>query len=101
MKLYVGSARKSLVLLVGTNSVKGWRRVLALAVAVLFLIYPFAPTALAGPGPAKAASNSGRASSPQGGCALNSPRGKISHVIYVQFDNAHFTRDNANVPSDL
>ena len=101
MKLYVGSARKGLVLLVGRNSIKGWRRVLALAVAVLFLIYPVAPTALAGPGPAKAASNSGRASSPQGGCALNSPRGEISHVIYIQFDNAHFTRDNANVPSDL
>jgi hypothetical protein len=23
------------------------------------------------------------------------------HVIYVQFDNVHFTRDNPNVPSDL
>jgi hypothetical protein len=34
-------------------------------------------------------------------CALNSPSGKIHHVIYVQFDNLHFTRDNPNVPSDL
>ncbi len=25
----------------------------------------------------------------------------IQHVIYVQFDNTHFTRDNPNVPSDL
>lgn len=35
------------------------------------------------------------------GCQLNSPRGNIQHVIYVQFDNTHFTRDNPNVPSDL
>src|SRR5215469_572310 len=25
----------------------------------------------------------------------------IQHVIYVQFDNVHFLRDNPNVPSDL
>lgn len=25
----------------------------------------------------------------------------IQHVIYIQFDNVHFTRDNPNVPSDL
>src|SRR5213076_1560823 len=25
----------------------------------------------------------------------------IKHVIYVQFDNTHFLRDNPNVPSDL
>ena len=25
----------------------------------------------------------------------------IKHVIYVQFDNTHFTRDNPNIPSDL
>jgi hypothetical protein len=35
------------------------------------------------------------------GCQLNSPSGAIQHVIYVQFDNTHFTRDNPNVPSDL
>ena len=34
-------------------------------------------------------------------CQLNSAKGKIQHVIYVQFDNTHFTRDNPNVPSDL
>ncbi len=34
-------------------------------------------------------------------CPLNSPTGQIQHVIYVQFDNTHFTRDNPNVPSDL
>jgi hypothetical protein len=35
------------------------------------------------------------------GCTLNSAKGKIRHVIYIQFDNVHFTRDNPNVPSDL
>jgi hypothetical protein len=34
------------------------------------------------------------------GCQLGSG-GKIKHVIYIQFDNTHFLRDNANVPSDL
>jgi hypothetical protein len=34
-------------------------------------------------------------------CQLNSAQGDIQHVIYVQFDNTHFLRDNANVPSDL
>jgi hypothetical protein len=34
-------------------------------------------------------------------CKLNSAHGQIQHVIYVQFDNTHFTRDNPNVPSDL
>ena len=27
--------------------------------------------------------------------------GAIQHVIYVQFDNTHFLRDNPNVPSDV
>ncbi len=34
-------------------------------------------------------------------CTLNSAKGQIQHVIYIQFDNTHFTRDNPNVPSDL
>jgi hypothetical protein len=34
-------------------------------------------------------------------CDLNSPSGKIKHVVYIEFDNVHFTRDNPNVPSDL
>jgi len=33
-------------------------------------------------------------------CALG-PTGSIQHVIYMQFDNVHYTRDNPNVPSDL
>src|SRR6185437_17131106 len=34
-------------------------------------------------------------------CQLNSTGDQIQHVIYVQFDNTHFRRDNPNVPSDL
>src|SRR3989442_12527966 len=34
-------------------------------------------------------------------CLIHSAKGNLQHVIYVQFDNTHFTRDNPNVPSDL
>ena len=34
-------------------------------------------------------------------CQLDSAKGDIKHVIYIQFDNTHFRRDNPNVPSDL
>lgn len=34
-------------------------------------------------------------------CQLDSPTGKIKHVVYIELDNVHFTRDNPNVPSDL
>ncbi len=34
-------------------------------------------------------------------CELNSAKGDIQHVIYLIFDNVHFTRDNPNVPSDV
>jgi hypothetical protein len=47
------------------------------------------------------ASASTAASTPVDGCALNSASGRIHHIIYVQFDNVHFTRTNPNVPSDL
>lgn len=43
----------------------------------------------------------GLTSSVHAQCQLNSPSGKIKHVVYVEFDNVHFTRDNPNVPSDL
>jgi hypothetical protein len=52
----------------------------------------FATSAMAGPI---------QASSANGSCQLNSANGQIQHVIYIQFDNTHFTRDNPNVPSDL
>ncbi len=35
------------------------------------------------------------------GCQLASAGNAIKHVINIQFDNTHFTRDNLNVPSDL
>jgi hypothetical protein len=34
-------------------------------------------------------------------CQLGTTKNPIQHVIYIQFDNTHFTRDNPNVPSDL
>ena len=34
-------------------------------------------------------------------CELDPGHGRIKHVIYLQFDNVHLTRDNPNVPSDL
>src|SRR5438105_9599162 len=41
------------------------------------------------------------AAQPQPGCQLGKPAGSVQHVIYLQFDNVHFDRDNPNVPSDL
>jgi hypothetical protein len=47
-------------------------------------------------------SSSGAAAvSAASGCQLNSAKGGTKHVIYIQFDNTHFRRDNPNVPSDL
>ena len=48
-----------------------------------------APTAAPTPAPAGAS------------CALGASGSAISHVIYIQFDNVHYTRDQPNVPSDL
>jgi hypothetical protein len=42
-----------------------------------------------------------RAGAASSSCELNSAKGNIKHVIYIQFDNTHLTRDHANVPSDL
>ena len=36
-----------------------------------------------------------------GPCQLGNRDGQIKHVIYLQFDNTHYRRDRANVPSDL
>ena len=33
----------------------------------------------------------------QSSCQLGTAGNKIKHVIYIQFDNTHFRRDNANV----
>jgi hypothetical protein len=53
--------------------------------------------AFAAPRPAAARTRAAGAS----GCQLKSAKGAIKHVIYIQFDNTHLTRDNPNVPSDL
>jgi hypothetical protein len=34
-------------------------------------------------------------------CELHSVGNKIKHVVYLQFDNTHYARDNQNVASDL
>jgi len=51
---------------------------------------------LLAPGGASAAPAAGSST-----CQLKSPKGNVQHVIYIQFDNTHFRRDNPNVPSDL
>src|SRR5436853_1021681 len=62
-------------------------------VFVLTMLLGFAGTSIAHPSPVAYAATSG--------CQLNSAKGQIEHVIYIQFDNTHFTRDDPNVPSDL
>ena len=62
----------------------------AILVAASLAIAPVASAAPPGPsGP------------PTGSCDLQSNKDQIQHVIYVQFDNVHFLRDNPNVPSDV
>ncbi len=62
-----------------------------LLLVLAFLAVPPAATVTAAPLP------TGQASA----CQLGSPQGQVQHVIEIQFDNTHFTRDNPNVPSDL
>jgi hypothetical protein len=50
--------------------------------------------------PATAASGGSPTGQSAGTCSLG-PSGQIQHVIYMQFDNTHFSRDNPNVPSDI
>lgn len=77
-----------------------------LAVAVggaLALGVMMAAPALAAParpaGGAALASPAG--ASPAGSCTMGNTASSVKHVIYIQFDNTHYTRDNPNVPSDL
>src|SRR5947209_8378350 len=62
-------------------------------VFVMTMLLGFAGSSIAHPSPVAYAATSS--------CQLKSAKGNIQHVIYVQFDNTHFTRDNPNVPSDL
>jgi hypothetical protein len=62
----------------------------------------FASTALVlGSGSARLSGALPRALAAPSGCQLGSPGGSIKHVIYIQFDNVHLTRDDPQVPSDL
>ncbi|HMD93487.1 MAG TPA: hypothetical protein VKG80_12690, partial [Trebonia sp.] len=56
-----------------------------------------AATTAASAGPARAAVPA-RSAAPSA-CDLGG--GKVKHVIYIQFDNVHYTRDDPSVPSDL
>ncbi|HEY4027193.1 MAG TPA: hypothetical protein VGO86_12250, partial [Candidatus Dormibacteraeota bacterium] len=58
----------------------------AVAAVPLLMLLPGATPAAAAP--------------PSAGCDLPSAAG-VRHVVFVQFDNVHFRRDDPNVPSDL
>jgi hypothetical protein len=79
-----------------------------MGIAVFFVFYPVAQAGAATPAPAAAAKQPAAAppANPAGGCQLNSPNGKVKHVVTIIFDNTHFKRDPARdgstlVPSDI
>jgi hypothetical protein len=76
---------------------------MAMVVVLAVSLAPVAPSLSAAPAPAKARAipDGGSGDGDSSGCNLKSARGDIKHVIYIQFDNVHFKRDNPNVPSDL
>ncbi len=55
----------------------------------------------AGAAAVPAAAAAARPAAPASGAHCTLSGGTIKHVIYLQFDNVHFRRDNPNVPSDL
>src|SRR5690348_12624450 len=74
----------------------GFSRTLAVPTVVALAL---GVTAAATAGAAASATPGARHSA-AASCVLG-PNGSIKHVIYLQFDNTHYTRDNPNVPSDL
>ena len=86
-----------------SEAVKWLRQGLAMSVTFAFVLLPASDVTLAGtPAPAiPAAPRDSGTEVAQGQCQLNSAGAQIRHLIYIQFDNVHFTRDNPNVPSDL
>jgi hypothetical protein len=56
---------------------------------------------LAAIGATVAAAKPGAGGSQSASAASCSLGNGIKHVVYIQFDNTHFLRDNGNVPSDL
>lgn len=78
------------------------RSSLARAVAAALLSGALAaPSSPAWATAASTTSASAGAAQPKAGCLLGTPSAAVQHVVYLQFDNVHFTRDNPNVPSDL
>src|SRR5262249_38807128 len=64
------------------------------------LLLPLVAAALVPAAPVAAAPTP----TPSSTCQFLAPSGQpsqIQHVIHIQFDNVHFTRDNPSVPSDL
>jgi hypothetical protein len=70
--------------------------VAGLASATLFTVASAASSHAAEP----SAPSAGGSATSTASCVLG-PTGAIKHVIYMQFDNTHFLRDNPNVPSDI
>ncbi len=79
------------------------RKAVAAGVSVAFALTSAAMGFTPAPADAKElpAPPPAEAAAPANQCSLRSAKGEIKHVIYIQFDNVHFTRDNPNVPSDL
>ena len=74
------------------------RRGRALAAAGVAAV---AAAAFAGAHVAQAVSRDGHDHASGSSCVLGNRDSRIQHVIYLQFDNTHYNRDNPNVPSDL
>ncbi|MEZ0095131.1 hypothetical protein [Streptacidiphilus sp. EB129] len=73
------------------------RKVLALALAAGLGLGGVTAGSAAATSPQHGGGSQGKKS----GCQLSAGGRDVSHVIYLQFDNVHLTRDNPNVPSDL
>src|SRR5215469_15273388 len=93
----------------GASTTGPWhRKVLAMGTVVLLGLSPVT-SAWAAPGAGASSATAKRvaaAPAAAAGCLLNSPRGKVSHVVTIIFDNTHFKRDplrdgSTPVPSDL
>ena len=75
------------------------RRGTALAAAA---VAAAAAAAFAGVQVAHAVGRDGHDRGSAASCVLgNRGDSRVQHVIYLQFDNTHYNRDNPNVPSDL
>ena len=74
------------------------RRNLAVGVVVAAVISGLVAAQLA---QAKPSASQGSAPPASSSCSLGANGNPIKHVIYLQFDNVHYRRDAADVPSDL